>query len=218
MTTKRDFLKLADLSLAEAREVLALARAPEARAEGAANAAAGGARRRHRPREGEHAHARLVRGGVRPARSAPGGPRRAGEPARSRRADPRHGARARALLRRDRLPHLHHRAPASRWPRRSVPVINALSDDGHPVQVLCDVFTIEEQLGCASRASASPSWGTARATWRAPGSRRRRSSASTWSWPGPRGHMPPADEVARAGSHVTLVHEPDARRRRAATS
>jgi ornithine carbamoyltransferase len=28
-----------------------------------------------------------------------------------------------------------------------VPVINALSDDGHPVQVLCDVFTIEEQLG-----------------------------------------------------------------------
>lgn len=28
-----------------------------------------------------------------------------------------------------------------------VPVINALSDDGHPVQVLCDVFTIEEASG-----------------------------------------------------------------------
>jgi ornithine carbamoyltransferase len=28
-----------------------------------------------------------------------------------------------------------------------VPVINALSDDGHPVQVLCDVFTIEEHRG-----------------------------------------------------------------------
>ena len=28
----------------------------------------------------------------------------------------------------------------------SVPVINALSDDGHPVQVLCDIFTIEEEL------------------------------------------------------------------------
>ena len=27
-----------------------------------------------------------------------------------------------------------------------VPVINALSDDGHPVQVLCDVFTIEEHF------------------------------------------------------------------------
>jgi ornithine carbamoyltransferase len=27
-----------------------------------------------------------------------------------------------------------------------VPVINALSDDGHPVQVLCDVFTVEESL------------------------------------------------------------------------
>src|ERR1700734_2302892 len=29
----------------------------------------------------------------------------------------------------------------------SVPVINALSDDGHPVQVLCDIFTIEEAFG-----------------------------------------------------------------------
>ena len=29
----------------------------------------------------------------------------------------------------------------------TVPVINALSDDGHPVQVLCDVFTIEESFG-----------------------------------------------------------------------
>lgn len=29
----------------------------------------------------------------------------------------------------------------------SVPVINALSDDGHPVQVLSDIFTIEETLG-----------------------------------------------------------------------
>ncbi len=28
----------------------------------------------------------------------------------------------------------------------TVPVINALSDDGHPVQVLCDVFTIEEHF------------------------------------------------------------------------
>ena len=31
--------------------------------------------------------------------------------------------------------------------RASVPVINALSDDGHPVQVLCDVLTIEEAAG-----------------------------------------------------------------------
>ncbi len=29
----------------------------------------------------------------------------------------------------------------------SVPVINALSDEGHPIQVLCDVFTIEEATG-----------------------------------------------------------------------
>ncbi|MDP9037076.1 MAG: ornithine carbamoyltransferase, partial [Myxococcota bacterium] len=30
-----------------------------------------------------------------------------------------------------------------------VPVVNALSDDGHPIQVLCDVFTAEEQLGAS---------------------------------------------------------------------
>jgi ornithine carbamoyltransferase len=29
----------------------------------------------------------------------------------------------------------------------SVPVINALTDSGHPVQVLCDIFTIEEATG-----------------------------------------------------------------------
>jgi ornithine carbamoyltransferase len=33
----------------------------------------------------------------------------------------------------------------------SVPVINALSDDGHPVQVLCDVFTIEEAFARSGR-------------------------------------------------------------------
>ena len=43
----------------------------------------------------------------------------------------------------------------------SVPVINALSDDGHPVQVLCDIFTIEEHARPASRASASRSSATA---------------------------------------------------------
>jgi ornithine carbamoyltransferase len=29
----------------------------------------------------------------------------------------------------------------------TVPVVNALTDDGHPVQVLCDVLTVEESLG-----------------------------------------------------------------------
>jgi ornithine carbamoyltransferase len=29
------------------------------------------------------------------------------------------------------------------------PVVNALSDEGHPVQVLCDVFTVEERIGAS---------------------------------------------------------------------
>jgi ornithine carbamoyltransferase len=89
-----------------------------------------------------------------------------------------------------------------------VPVVNALSDDGHPVQVLCDVLTVEEALGspiagrrvafvgdCASNMARS--WLEA---------------ATLFGFhlvlAGPRGHMPPLSEVARAGDHVTLVHDP----------
>jgi ornithine carbamoyltransferase len=89
-----------------------------------------------------------------------------------------------------------------------VPVVNALSDDGHPVQVLCDVLTVEESLGrpiagarvafvgdCASNMARS--WLEA---------------ATLFGFhlvlAGPRGHGPPADEVARAGASVTLVHDP----------
>ncbi len=91
----------------------------------------------------------------------------------------------------------------------SVPVINALSDDGHPVQVLSDIFTIEEHLGsiagkriafvgdCACNMARS--WLEA---------------APLFDFhlvlAGPRHHVPPADELARAGSHVTLVGEPGA--------
>jgi ornithine carbamoyltransferase len=89
-----------------------------------------------------------------------------------------------------------------------VPVVNALSDDGHPVQVLCDVLTVEEALGgpiagrrvafvgdCASNMARS--WLEA---------------ATLFGFhlvlAGPRGHMPPPSEVTRAGASVTLVHDP----------
>ncbi len=61
----------------------------------------------------------------------------------------------------------------------SVPVVNALSDDGHPVQVLSTCSPSRSNSGAPSPASASPSWATAVATWRGRGSRRRRSSTST---------------------------------------
>jgi ornithine carbamoyltransferase len=91
----------------------------------------------------------------------------------------------------------------------TVPVINALSDDGHPVQVLCDVLTVEEQLrspiegkrvafvgDCASNMARS--WIEA---------------ATLFGFhlvlAGPRGHMPPPGEVARAGASVTVTHDPE---------
>jgi len=90
----------------------------------------------------------------------------------------------------------------------SVPVVNALSDDGHPVQVLCDVFTVEEQLrapiagmrvafvgdcGC----NMARSWVEAAALF-----------DFQLVLAGPPDHSPPQAELDRAGSRVSRVHEP----------
>jgi ornithine carbamoyltransferase len=90
-----------------------------------------------------------------------------------------------------------------------VPVVNALSDDGHPVQVLCDVLTVEEAL-------ARPIAGTRVAFVGDCASNMARSwleAATLFGFhlvlAGPRGHMPPPDEVTRAGANVTLVHDPE---------
>jgi ornithine carbamoyltransferase len=88
----------------------------------------------------------------------------------------------------------------------SVPVINALTDDAHPIQVLSDVLTVEEQLGsivgkrvafvgdCSSNMARS--WLEA---------------ASLFGFQlilaGPPGYVPPAAELAHAGNHVELVHD-----------
>jgi ornithine carbamoyltransferase len=90
----------------------------------------------------------------------------------------------------------------------SVPVVNALSDDGHPVQVLCDVLTVEEQLGADIAGKRIAFVGDC-------GSNMARSwleAAPLFGFDlvlaGPREHMPPAAEVTRAGARVTLVHDP----------
>ena len=90
----------------------------------------------------------------------------------------------------------------------TVPVINALSDDGHPVQVLCDVLTVEEQLGSSIEGKRVAFVGDT-------------SSNMARSWleaaplfgfhlvlGGPHGYQPPQAELARAGSHVTMVDQP----------
>jgi len=88
-----------------------------------------------------------------------------------------------------------------------VPVINALSDDGHPVQVLCDVFTIEEEMGSIAGKRVAVVGDC--------------SSNMARSWleaarlfdfhlvlAAPEGYRPPPDEIARAGSHVTITADP----------
>jgi ornithine carbamoyltransferase len=90
----------------------------------------------------------------------------------------------------------------------SIPVINGLSDGGHPVQVLSDLFTVEEALGsvkgrtlafigdCASNMAlsfleAAPLFDFAL-----------RLSA-------PAGYLPPAERVKAAGQYVTLLEKPE---------
>ena len=97
---------------------------------------------------------------------------------------------------------LHEMARSS-----SVPVINALSDDGHPVQVLCDVLTVEEQLGGSIAGKRVAFVGDASCNM----ARSWLEAAVLFDFhlvlSGPREFMPPAGEIARARGHVTLVHD-----------
>ena len=90
----------------------------------------------------------------------------------------------------------------------SVPVVNALSDDGHPVQVLCDILTVEESLGMSIEGKRVAFVGDC-------GSNMARSwleAAPLFRFhlvlAGPAAHMPPEVELARAGGHVMVVHDP----------
>jgi ornithine carbamoyltransferase len=96
----------------------------------------------------------------------------------------------------------------------SVPVINALSDDGHPVQVLCDVFTIEEAFA-KSKAGPRPI-DKMKIAFVGDGSS---NMARSWmeaanlfgfhfALASPFEYLPPTDELARAGKFVTVHHDP----------
>jgi len=88
-----------------------------------------------------------------------------------------------------------------------VPVINALSNDGHPLQVLCDIFTIEEHLGRVAdlRVAFVGDCGCNMArSWL--------EAAPLFGFElvlaGPREYSPPAEELARAGTFVKRIYEP----------
>jgi ornithine carbamoyltransferase len=95
----------------------------------------------------------------------------------------------------------------------SVPVINALSDDGHPVQVLCDVFTIEESF---ARAGDARTIDTMRVAFVGDGSS---NMARSWveaarlfkfhlALAAQPDFLPPRAELDRAGSWVSIHHDP----------
>jgi len=95
----------------------------------------------------------------------------------------------------------------ARW--SSVPVINGLTDGGHPVQVLTDLFTVEESIGAvAGKRIAFVGDGSGNMA------RSFLEAAPlldyTLQLGAPASFRPPPAEVQAAGKHVTIIADPKA--------
>jgi ornithine carbamoyltransferase len=205
--TKRDFLRMNDLSLGEAREVLALSASFKRQPVGSQTGLLAGRSvaivlEKASTRTRVSFEVGCAELGAHPVVLGIQGSQLArGEPIRDT---------ARVLAR---YCHaiVYRTSSASRLSEMAsagVPVINALSDDGHPVQVLCDVFTIEEQTGESIRGKRIAFVGDCGCNM-----------ARSWVeasvlfdfhlvLAGPGGYAPPGEELARAGSHVSRIHDP----------
>ena len=73
-----------------------------------------------------------------------------------------------------------------------VPVVNALTDEFHPCQLLADLLTVREHKGDAGRADRRPSSATAPTTWATPGCSPAPPRACTCGSAGPTGYRPDA--------------------------
>ena len=196
----RHFLTLTDYSADEIRYLHRPRRGAEGgQARGPRGAAARRQGDRADLREGLDAHALRVRG----RRLRPGRARHVHRPERlahGPQGDRQgHRARARAHVRRDRVPRLRReRSPTSWRSGPGVPVYNGLTDEWHPTQMLADFLTMREHLRQAVRGdrrsatSATPAstwptatWSSGRSSaWTCASPRRSRSgrarSSSTW--------------------------------------
>jgi ornithine carbamoyltransferase len=208
--TKRDFLQLTDLSLAEAREVLAIARtlkderktAPAKRTGLLAGRSVAIVLEKASTRTRVSFEVGVAQlGGYPVVLGMEGSQLGRGEPIRDT---------ARVLARYCDLIAYRTSSPTrlTHMASAGAPVINALSDDGHPVQVLCDVFTIEEALkkpiepmkiafvgDCSSNMARS--WVEASRVF-----------GFQLALAAPPGYFPPKEETDAAGARVTLHEDP----------
>ncbi len=206
MTTKRDFLKLTDLSPTEARQVLEIAstlkREPRgARARALAGKTVAIVLEKASTRTRVSFEVGCVQLGAHPVVLNEQGSQLArGEPIRDT---------ARVLSRYcDAIVYrTSTRAKLLEMATAGVPVVNALSDDGHPVQVLCDVFTVEEQLGREIAGMRIAFVGDCSCNM----ARSWLEAAPLFDFQlvlaGPRGYCPSDSELAAAGGCVTLEHD-----------
>jgi ornithine carbamoyltransferase len=205
--TKRDFLELRDLTLAEAREVLALAKRLKHLPKGAtihvlAGRAIAIVLEKASTRTRVSFEVGCAQLGAHPVvLSVQSSQLGRGEPIRDT---------ARVLARYcDAIVYRTSKSAKLReMAMANVPVINGLSDDGHPLQVLCDIFTVEEQLGVDIAGTRVAFVGDCSSNM----ARSWLEAATLFGFhlvlAGPRAYMPPSAEVERAGAHVTLQNDP----------
>jgi ornithine carbamoyltransferase len=204
---KRDFLKLSDLSLAEARDVLELAKILKREPKG----------KRTTLLAGRSVAVVLEKASTRTRVSFEVGISQLGaypvvlgiEGSQLGRGEPIKDT-ARVLARYcDAIAYrTSMQARLEQMASCSVPVINALSDDGHPVQVLCDVFTIEEQLARSIEGMRIAFIGDSSSNMARSWVEASRLFGFHLALAAPEGYFPPRAEVAAAGANVSLHDDP----------
>ncbi len=212
MTSKRDFLRLSDLSLSEARTVLALAKVLKREPKGA---------RKH-VLAGRAVAIVMEKASTRTKVSFEVGVSQLGAQPVSIDAQSSQLGRGEPIADTARVLERYcdaivfrtsHPDRLTEMATARVPVINALTDAGHPVQVLCDVFTMEESL--AAHGDTRGIRGR-RVAWVGDGSsnmaRSMVEAAMLFEFHleicSPDGYLPPAFELQRAKDYVSVHQDP----------